>query len=265
MVKNSFIFSYVGNKRNEIPEIYKHLNFDKIDTIIETNCGSSAMSYYISLQRPKEFKYILNDNDPKLINIYNILKDEEKTNELNTEVNKIIDEFNLLEDDETRKQYWKTSIINNLDNINIYVFFKKYSVLQRLCPQFARCIEIKRYNVNDCGIVKFLREENVTIVQGNDIDIIEQYKNNKNVLMLVDPPYLQSCNAFYKNKDMNIYEFLNKNQIKKIKCKIYLILEKNWIIDLLFDSKKAYLLLTTDKCYSISKKKTTHVLLSNTK
>ena len=67
-MKNHFIFSYVGNKRNEIAEIYKHINFEGIETIIETNCGSSAMAYYISVQNPNRYKYILNDN----INVINI-------------------------------------------------------------------------------------------------------------------------------------------------------------------------------------------------
>ena len=262
-MKNHFIYSYVGNKRNEIQEIYKHLNFEGIDTIIETNCGSSAMSYYISLQQPQRFKYILNDNDDILINIYNILKDEQKTNELNAEVNNIIDVFNLLEDDKTRKHYWDKTIANNLDNINKYVFYHKYAVLGRMCPQFVRCKQIKHCNINDYDIIKFLREENVTILKGDDIDIIEQNKNKKNVLMLIDPPYLQTYNSFYQNKDMNIYEYLNANPIKKMKAKIYLILEKNWIIDLLLKGNNV--LLTTDKTYQISKKKTSHYVISNQK
>jgi 16S rRNA G966 N2-methylase RsmD len=132
-----------------------------------------------------------------------------------------------------------------------------------MCPQFIRCKQIKHCNINDCDIIKFLREENVTIIKGDDIDIIEQNKNKKNVLMLIDPPYLQTYNSFYQNKDMNIYEYFNKNPIKKMKAKIYLVLEKNWIIDLLLKGNNV--LLTTDKTYQISKKKTTHYMISNQK
>ncbi len=48
-MKNHFLYSYSGNKRNECQRLYKLMNFDNIDTIIETNCGSSALSYYILL------------------------------------------------------------------------------------------------------------------------------------------------------------------------------------------------------------------------
>lgn len=266
MPKNHFIFSYSGNKRNEIADIYKHINFEGIDTIIETNCGTSAMSYYISLQQPKRFKYILNDNDKTLIQLYNILKDEHKTNELNDEVNRLIDEFNLLEDDTKRKLYWKEHISNNLDDLNKYVFYRKYAVIGRMCPILAKCKRIKQCNINDCSIIKFLREEDVTIIEGDDINIIEHNKHNKHVIMLIDPPYLQAYNSFYQSNDMNIYEYLNKNQIKKMKARVYLILEKNWIIDLLLNDKKGnHILLTMDKCYQMSKKKTTHYVISNQK
>ena len=53
-------------------------NFDNIDTIIEPCCGTSALSYYISLQHPKKFKYILNDLNKQLIELYTIMKDKAK-------------------------------------------------------------------------------------------------------------------------------------------------------------------------------------------
>ena len=74
---NHFIYSYNGNKRNE----FKYLNtviddIDKYDTIIEPFCGSSAISFNIWLKYPDK-KYILNDNDKDLINLYNLIKNED--------------------------------------------------------------------------------------------------------------------------------------------------------------------------------------------
>ena len=63
--KNHFFIPYFGNKRKETPLIYektKH-ELNDITTIIEPFCGSCAFSYYISLQHPKKYKYILNDNN----------------------------------------------------------------------------------------------------------------------------------------------------------------------------------------------------------
>ena len=63
-------------------------------------------------------------------------------------------------------------------------------------------------------------------------------------------------NSFYVNPNFNIYEYLYKNNMKKEKAKIYLILEDIWIIKVLFDK---YKLLSYDKMYSHNNsKKTKH-------
>ena len=68
-MKNHFIIPYFGNKRMEVENLYNVIKdkLDEVDIIIEPFCGSSAMSYYISTQHPKKIKYILNDNNKKLI------------------------------------------------------------------------------------------------------------------------------------------------------------------------------------------------------
>lgn len=71
-MKNHFLFSYSENKREKVKTIYDNLNFTNIDTIIEPFAGTSALSYYISTKHPKRFKYILNDQNNLLIDLYNI-------------------------------------------------------------------------------------------------------------------------------------------------------------------------------------------------
>ena len=77
-MRNHFIISYAGNKRQEVERIeeYLHNKLDGIDTIIEPFCGSSAMSCYLSMKYPRRFKYILNDLDPMLIELYHLMKDK---------------------------------------------------------------------------------------------------------------------------------------------------------------------------------------------
>ena len=81
-MKNHFLISYAGNKRNECENIFNYckflLNNNEIDTIVEPFCGSQAFSYYISTLYPKKFKYILNDNDIFLKELYEIFKDDKK-------------------------------------------------------------------------------------------------------------------------------------------------------------------------------------------
>ena len=77
-MKNHFIMPYSGNKRNEVADVVKQLDFNNITTIVEPFCGSSAFSYHVSTLYPGHFKYILNDNSTELIKIYHIMKDPKK-------------------------------------------------------------------------------------------------------------------------------------------------------------------------------------------
>ena len=80
IIKNHLFCGYAGNKRNECEIIYEEIKnkLDNIATIIESFCGTSAFSYYISLKHPKQFKYVSNDNNIFLIQLYAIAKHEKK-------------------------------------------------------------------------------------------------------------------------------------------------------------------------------------------
>ena len=58
-MKNHFVISYAGNKRNEVTRIYETLKLENITTIVEPFCGTAAVSFYISTLHPQKFKYIL--------------------------------------------------------------------------------------------------------------------------------------------------------------------------------------------------------------
>ena len=77
--RTHFVMSYPGNKRTEIKEILKDIDLSNIKYIVEPFCGTSALSYAISKMYPNKFKYVLNDNNDKLIKLYEIMKDEHKT------------------------------------------------------------------------------------------------------------------------------------------------------------------------------------------
>ena len=74
----------------------------------------------------------------------------------------------------------------------------------------------------------------------------------------MDPPYLIYGNDFYLDCKINIYEHLYNNDIKKEKAKIYLILEDNWIIKLLFNK---YIIQSYDKKYMTTRKNTNHIII----
>jgi 16S rRNA G966 N2-methylase RsmD len=133
---------------------------------------------------------------------------------------------------------------------------------------------IKPYDKFDeyfkCDIINFLKNENITFYNKEAYEIYNKYINNKNALIIFDPPYMLSCNGYYECLDQvkknNIYEDFNEkienNNIYK--SKMYFILENNWIIRLLF--KKWFILETYQKCYSNQKKKQTqHIIITNIK
>ena len=254
-MKNHFIFGYFGNKRNEVEKIYDNINLDKITTIIEPFCGSQAFSYYIYTKHPNKFKYVLNDNDHRLIELMNLLKDVDKTKEFENNINKILfpneDEIPL-----TKEQY-----MNIEEPLYKYFIHHKYKSIRPSLYPTKSIDSIKKINLSDHPFIKFIRNEDVIYTCRDGLDIYDEYKNKKDCLMFIDPPYLMSENGWYKNAKLNIYEYLSKNEIKKEKSKIYLCLEANWIIKLLFKNHNT---IYYEKKYNNNKhRQTEHILISN--
>lgn len=262
-MKNHFFFAYAGNKRNECDDIYsKYLNEtlkdEKITTIIEPYCGTSSISYYTSLKHPKKYNYILNDNNKQLIDLYKMVKNGEYK-KINEEVNKYVNEFNKYTNDVERKKYYDTIIKDN--NIYSYLFINKYySIRAGLYPLMERTKQIKPLKIEEIPIYNFILNEKITFLNIDALDIINKYKDNETTILILDPPYVQTCNSFYCDQNMNIYEYLYNNNINNYKCNIVLILENIWINKLLFQENK--ILFEYNKTYESSKKKTTHIIIT---
>jgi site-specific DNA-adenine methylase len=257
-MKNHFIFAYAGNKREEVERIYKELDFKDITTIIEPYCGTSAMSFYIASKNPKKYKYILNDTDENLIQLYKMMRDEEQTKLFYIAINEIIKKFNECKTEDERKIYYLTII--NKHNLYSYFFTHKYYGFRiGLCPLFDRIKQIQPFDLSKIPIYAFLNTEDITFSNIDAIDVVKNYKNDKCNLLLMDPPYIATCNSFYANTDMNIYEWLYKNNINTFQAEVVLILENIWINKLLFQSNNVS--EPYSKNYQFSKKKTTHIII----
>jgi site-specific DNA-adenine methylase len=248
-MKNHFILSYAGNKRQEVEKIRENINLDNIDTIIEPFCGSSALSYYISTLEPLRYKYILNDNNDMLIKLYKIMKNEEDLIKFQLDVNTIAKTLN-------KEKYLKldTSLL-----VNWFIHNKIHAIRASLFPLNYIYKEII---LTDKPIINFLRTENIEFLNLNAIEVINKYKMNKKSLIFIDPPYLSLCNDFYKCPSIEIYKWLFDNSINKMKCKIVLCLQDMWIIRLLF---KKCQFITYAKKYETSQRTTTHCIIKNNK
>ena len=248
-MKNHFYISYVGNKREEVKEIYKSINFSKTKIIIEPFCGSCAMSFYISTIH-KNLTYVLNDNNKFLLEMFEIIKSNEKTEDFDKKITELFVYIN-----KTKEKY-----IEIIKQDNVYGWFIKnraYNIRIGLFPTNNKWIH---KSLKEYPIYNFFLNEKIIFTCDDAIKCYETYKDNPNALILLDPPYLMSDNNFYLNSSVNIYEYLLNNSISKEKAQILIILEKNWIIDFLFKKEKC---IEYDKSYQLSKKKTTHKIITN--
>jgi len=257
-MKNHFFLSYAGNKRKEVKTIYENINLTNIKIIVEPFCGTSALSYYIWLNnKDKNYKYILNDNNKFLIELYNIAKDDNKLKDFHKEIVNIYNSIYDLPEIEHKKAYDKIDI--NKDLISWFFKNRIYSIRYGLFPIKKIKIEILN-NILNAPIIEFIKNADITFTNNNGLEVYKLYCNDKKTLIFLDPPYLSRENSFYKTPSAEIYEYLFNNDIKKNKAYIVLCLENSWIIKMLFKNKKN---ITYEKYYDISHIKTEHILISN--
>lgn len=246
-MKNHFYIAYSGNKRNEVKEIYDNIDLTNITTIIEPFCGSCAISYYISTKK-EGLKYVLNDNNKNLKEMYELLLDDNK-------ITKFEEDYKNLFIDINKEKY--------MDLINqeglLYWFLKnKYCCIRPgLYPTLRTFKEI---NLKEYPIYNFFRNNIIEFTNEDGVECYKKYKDKEHNLIFLDPPYISSCNDWYIAPSLLIYEFLYNNNINKEKAKIYLILENSFIIKILFNSNKK--ILEYAKKYERSKKKTTHIIIT---
>lgn len=249
---NHFFIAYPGNKRQELPLIYKELDFSGIKNIIEPFCGSCAFSFYISKNQPGKYNYILNDKNEYLKQMYEIMTDENKINDFENMIN---NELHNLVNKENYNKFCKRN--------DIYGWFIKNKYYKLRPGLFHMQDKLKPIDLRKTQIYEFYNNENIEFLNEDGLDIYKKYSSNDENMIFLDPPYINRCNSFYSNQIVEIYEYLYKNDIRKLNSKIYLILENNWIIQLLFDG---YDKIEYDKKYTIhfsKNTKTKHVFITN--
>jgi site-specific DNA-adenine methylase len=110
-----------------------------------------------------------------------------------------------------------------------------------------------------------------TITHKNAIELFEEYKNNTNAFLFLDPPYLDTNIKNYgnSNKRSDIKNILDDNSIHYIKmlemletaqCKIMAIINKTYLTDYLF---KKFIRHEYKKTYGRSGSRTIHIVLTN--
>ena len=253
-MKNHFLFPWAGNKRTEVYDIVPKFNLEGIDTIIEPFCGTSAISVYLSLLYPLRFKYILNDNDERLIELYKTIRDLNELKYLENEINRII-----CDKDFGAEMYYKYT---SQDNMVSYILARTVYFLR--IGMWDKSKGQPRKNPKDYAnkaITKFIHNENVELYNKQAIDIIKDNVDNEKCIIYLDPPYLKTPNKFYYkniNNFEDIYTYLST--LKDIKCKIYLSVLFNE--QLICKLNNFNILHTYDKSYNWGAQKIkSHILM----
>lgn len=260
MKKNHFFIPYSGNKRKEVELIYDKIKdkIDTIDIIVEPYCGSSALSYYIWLNnKNKNLSYVLNDNNKFIYDLYNISKNNNNFINLYNSIIKIQEET-------TNKELYNKVVENakNGDLASWLYINKVYCIRPGLYNQTKK-FTIDSWNIFlNAPIIDFIRNAKISFLNLDALDVYNTYKNNEKAIIFLDPPYLCSDNSWYKNPNVNIYEYLFNNNINNEKAFILLCLENNWIIKMLFKNNDN---IIYDKKYQPSKKDTEHIIITNKK
>lgn len=263
-MKNHFIFPYVGNKRKELLFLntFGFANLiENTDIIIEPFCGSCAFSYqfyyyYEKNRNDKKYKYILNDNNPLLIELLTILKSQELTDKMLIEVKTMLQTMD------------KEKYVNIRKNKNMTII--EYIILNQCYNQRIGIYNEKSINkihliidkIKNAPIIDFLRNADVEIMNIKGELLYDIHKNNQKCLIYCDPPYLNSCNAFYKDTNITIYENIFNDDLKNYKAIILFHLEDSFLTKLLTQNN-LFLINKYNKTYEMTKTKTSHILLSN--
>jgi len=147
-------------------------------------------------------------------------------------------------------------------NIYDYIYTHKYYNIRPGLYGYTKNIKSLTINKNLKLFIEFIKSPNVHISCDDWTNCYDKFKNDDNSIIILDPPYITTCNDLYHNPDTNLYEKFYHNPIENFKASIFLILENVWLIKLLFQKSK--ILFEYDKYYANQKaRKTTHIIISN--
>lgn len=230
---------YMGNKKRLIRKGLIELFPKDIDTFVDLFCGSAIVS-----MNTKANKYILNEIDVYLINLYKLFMDK-NSEDIISHIENRIEEFELPKERTKRNVY--QGDLNNIEKYKkAYMKFRNYynnnkNVLDFYTLMFFSFSQQFRFNKNGnfnmpYGSDYFSENNKTYIINGCDffsnknIEITTDDFRNFNISKLcnndfvyLDPPYLNTTatyneqNGWTINEEKALYEFcekLNENNIK---------------------------------------------------
>lgn len=254
--QSHYYYTFIGNKWKEIKKFEQYLCINEDTIFIEPFAGSAAVSYYL-WKRNKCKNININDRDPLIWELWNIMRDDNKRIDKINEINKIVDNITTKEEyNRIVKIKSKHETLNNRIIASTWYHYRPgIYPIDKKKPEYIKVLNIP-YN-------DFLKSENVKQTCEDFRVICDKHKDNPNAFIFLDPPYVNEDNCFYFNDgatyDMeSLYQYMH--DLMKSNAKILMIVSDTLLSRLLY---RDYIRGSYDKNYSLSKKKTRHLIISN--
>lgn len=251
-IKLNSVIKWAGGKKQLLNQLNNEI--DKIEdiknmTYIEPFVGAGAL--FLDLIEKRKFKkYIINDLNTKLINMYIQIRDN--PHKLMTKIEKLKQEYLAIEDSELKKEYYykirksfnEINLKGNLADIEklnqsaYFIFLNKtgFNGLYRENKKGEFNVPIGSYKNPSIYIEKDIlnlskalniKEDNKFIVEIKNTDYKDLLKNvNENVFIYFDPPYrpitvggFNSYNRseFNDKEQIELANFIKKSDVKGAK------------------------------------------------
>lgn len=269
------LFVYHGAKDKEMKEIKNFLPpMENINMIIEPFGGSFALIRHLHVEFPNK-KFHVNDIDPTIINIYQNMCDKHVNESVITEIKNFLEEIHKVNSKPTGFDYpeaLQTSVkttclteakklydeIKQTHTVASELFQRVYfNIAPGLFPQ-------KHVNVNFETLKSFQQYAHVQFTCGNGVELCEKMKDNEDVFLFLDPPYLFTDNRWYGKSNFDFDQlFLFLQKISKIKAKVLFVLEDCILVRCFVEHHHLVIRGVTNVCYGRSKKKKQHLYVAN--
>lgn len=269
MVK-TFFFPWMGHKYREAKILFTHCKLEKIKTIVEPFCGACGFSIYGILKNitDKNMKYIFNDIDQDLVLFLN----DVKKGKLKKYIKYYNDNIEMYYDDIEQWRLFKKK--NNLTKYEWFLFNRvsiRGGMLVNYNLKIKRNTSHKMIYDDFVDLENIFMSDNVKITNYDYTIIMNKYKFRSDVLLYIDPPYLDSFNSKYTGYGKNdkndksgmitdntgIYVYLKKF-IKGCYCKVLFSINDNMLNRYLYNK---FIITSTKKTYGLTFKKSNHLII----
>lgn len=222
---------FQGQKRRFLKDFKEALkNYSPTATYVDLFGGSGLLSHTVKQMYP-DAKVIYNDFDGYKDRLQNV----ENTNALLSDIREIVKDC---EKDKKLDEQYRQQILDRLkaekgfvDYVTIssnVLFSAKYVTdFDGMTKQsMYNNVRLSSYKVDD-----YLQD--VEVVCKDYKDLFELYKNEKNVVLLVDPPYLSTDVSTYNKTDYwKLSDYLDVLNVLKEKPYFYFTSNKSQIVEL---------------------------------